>query len=115
MRILLITLIFFACFLWVNAQDWRQMKNEAHKYTFKQIQDAFYREHKDLELKKDTSDEEEFEGEDYQFKRWEWFMRDRLNSEGKVFKRTAKNLEEITRKQNQKSSIVFSLAQRWQQ
>ncbi|HYV91469.1 MAG TPA: T9SS type A sorting domain-containing protein [Chitinophagales bacterium] len=92
-------------------QSYREMRNEPDKYTFKQIQAAFYSEweKKSVEERKEAVAEENGEGEYYQFKRWEQFMRDHLDEHGRIFNYSAQNFEEIQKAQSEQNSGLRDL------
>lgn len=89
----------------VFAQTYREMMNRPDKYTFKQIREAFYKEwetKEEAEKQKEAmteEGEEEFEGEYYQFKRWEEFMSTHLDEQGRIFNYNVRNQEEISKEQ----------------
>jgi len=100
--IILIVLQLASFFYVAHAQKYKEMMNDPNA-NFYDIQKEFYKywEKKEKEIKKEFKDidkmkegEEEFEGEYFQFKRWEWFMGPRVYPSGKLINPAAKAFEE---------------------
>jgi hypothetical protein len=106
--VILIVLQLASFFYVAHAQKYKQMMNDPNA-NFYDIQKEFnkYWEKKEKKMEKESKDidkmkegEEEFEGEYFQFKRWEWFMAPRVYPSGKLINPAAKAFEEWQRETN---------------
>ncbi len=100
------SLILFFVFssLVVSSQTYKQMINEPDKYTFNDIVKAaekYFSENTNLkEGVRVGSGEDDFEGEYYHFKRWEWNTAARVSPEGRIFNYAAKTYQELENHKN---------------
>lgn len=95
--LLILGFLVIACSPHLKAQEYKRMMKDP-KANFFEIQKEFYKYWEAKEEKEKKSDskvvEEEMEGEYYQFKRWEWFMKPRVGPSGKMINIAAKTFEE---------------------
>lgn len=105
----LITIVALVLCQTIYAQDYKKMMNDTNA-NFYDIQKAFYKYWNEKETIEEIPDrdklneEEESEGEYFQFKRWEGFMKSRVYPSGKLINPTAKAFEAWQLEKNELSN-----------